>query len=117
MCIRDSLYTTRQVYLRLGEKTKRVERVALSLGGSASDIYLESIKAEHPFMIINKVDPMRWKTWLYNIRDAALASTNEHVYFLVDQEANAMMFYSTQQHGNELLKDIKRALKYSIDHQ
>jgi len=36
---------------------------------------------------------------------------------LIDQEGFAMMSYTTAQHGNELLKDIKRALKYSIDYQ
>ena len=112
-CERD-LYLTRQVHIRLGEKSERVERWAVNLSGEAGRAYLQSIAAEHP------------KLQIMDIPDAAfaelLAGTNapplegpEHFYLLVDQIGFAMMFYTTDQSGNQLLKDLKRVLKYSPD--
>ena len=111
-----NLYTTRQVHIRLSDKSARVERVALNLGGEAGLQYLESIHEAHPYLKILNVNPLRWYQWLDG-SGSGLSGLGEHFYLLVDQEGYAMMFYTQKQHGNELLKDLKRALKYSIDFQ
>ena len=111
----ENFYTTRQVHIRLGEKSARVERYALNLDGAAGEAYLAGIAEDHPQLKTASVDGAQWREW-----SAPLAVYKEdrdnHFYLLVDQEGFAMMVY-TDQHGNDLLKDLKRALKYSIDFQ
>lgn len=119
MCGTDcqqNLYTTRQVHIRLGEKSVRVERVALNIAGQAGLDYFETIKTEHPRLKLVTVTSEQWRNWLHDSGEN-LDAQKEHFYLLVDQEGFAMMTYTTAQHGNELLKDLKRALKYSIDFQ
>lgn len=111
----DNFYTTRQVHVRLGEKGLRVERYALNYGGSAGQRYLDDIKGDHPVLQAATVDSSIWENWSETLAEFT-AQTESHFYLLVDQEGFAMMVY-TDQHGNDLLKDIKRALKYSIDYQ
>lgn len=109
-----NLYTTRQVHIRLGEKSVRVERFAVNAAGEVGQEVFDSLKKEHPLLKLETVDPSVWKMWAKDIGE--LENGDQHVYLLVDQEGIAMMAY-TDQHGNDLLKDIKRALKYSIDYQ
>ena len=111
-----NLYTTRQVHIRLSEKGARLERYALNLGGEKGRAYLESIKSEYPYLKVQDANYLRWFQWIDSAQ-SGLSNLNQHFYFLMDQEGYAMMLYTDQQHGNELLKDLKRALKYSIDYQ
>jgi hypothetical protein len=111
----QNLYTTRQVHIRLGEKSVRVERVAVNLAGQDGSTYLDSIAADHPLLKRVTVTEQQWQQWM------AKAEFNQdmmdrHYYLLVDQEGFAMMEYDTTIHGNDLLKDLKRALKYSIEY-
>ncbi len=111
----EHLYVTRQVHVRLGEKGLRVERFALNHSGAEGSDYLQSIADSHPQLKSVDVSPSEWRRWASQIPLLENFS-DEHFYMLVDQEGYAMMVYSGQ-HGNELLKDIKRALKYSLDYQ
>ncbi|MFL0811261.1 MAG: hypothetical protein K6L76_12660 [Agarilytica sp.] len=111
----DSLFTTRQVHIRLGEKGIRVERYALNYGGESGAKFLDDIALEHPRLQRADVTRAQWREWSAPL-EAFTVNQAKHFYFLVDQEGFAMMVY-TDQHGNDLLKDIKRALKYSIDYQ
>jgi hypothetical protein len=108
VCQRN-LYITRQVHIRLGDKADRVERYAVNIGGSEGAAFLQSIAAEHPGLKSFSVAEDDWHKWL--------AGTNmpvsEHAYLLVDQVGFAMMFYSVQHDGNQLLNDVKRVLRYS----
>ena len=112
----QNLYTTRQVHIRLGEKSTRVERYTVNLAGEIGRQYLESIAADHPRLKNTSADLSAWQSWIQN---AGLTRDIESqpYYLLVDQEGYAMMYYDAEIHGNLLLKDIKRALKYSIDYQ
>ena len=56
-----------------------------------------------------------WRTWQQQL--VLPETVNNHYYLLVDQEGFAMMVYTSEIHGNDLLKDLKRALKFSIDYQ
>ena len=110
----NNMYTTRQVHIRLGEKSERVERFALNAANDIGQRLYDDLKKEHPLLKLENVDPAVWKMWVQDIPE--LEQAEQHVYLLVDQEGVAMMAY-TNQHGNDLLKDIKRALKFSIDYQ
>lgn len=111
VCQRN-LYITRQVHIRLAEKGDRLERFAVNIGGADGESFLQSIKAEHPGMKQFTVSREVWDEWL---RDSNIPDnlTEDHYYLLVDQVGFAMMFYSTRQDGNQLLKDLKRVLRYS----
>ncbi len=110
----NNMYTTRQVHIRLGEKSVRVERFAINAANEVGQGVYDALKEEHPLLKLESVDPSVWKIWAKEIPE--LYQGDQHVYLLIDQEGIAMMAYTTQ-HGNDLLKDIKRALKYSIDFQ
>jgi len=111
----NNFYVTRQVHVRLGEKGTRLERLVLNFGGDANAEFLEGLKSSHPLLRRIDVEPTLWRRWSETLAQYK-RETESHFYLLVDQEGHAMMVY-VDQHGNELLKDLKRALKYSIDYQ
>jgi hypothetical protein len=108
----ENLYTTRQVHIRLGEKAERVERLAVNLGGAAGQEQLDAIQADHPRLKHFSVSREQWQHWL-NGTNVPASLEQDHYYLLVDQEGYAMMFYTAAHHGNELLDDIKRVLRYT----
>jgi len=112
----QNLYTTRQVHIRLGEKSVRVARVAVNIGGDAGAALVAAIEKDHPRMKILNVDGATWAQWVAG-SGSQLDNAVVPYYLLVDQEGYAMMYYTTEQHGNELLEDLKRALKFSIDYE
>lgn len=108
----QNLYITRQVHIRLAEKGDRVERYAVNLGGAAGEDFLRSIQAEHPGLKHFSVPPKTWERWLAG-SNVPNNFTGDHYYLLVDQVGFAMMYYSLQHDGNQLLKDLKRVLRHS----
>ena len=112
----QNLYTTRQVHVRLSEKSSRVERIAINTAGEAGNALLADIAREHPRLKKIDVDPQAWQQWLARSGNT-LNNKQNPFYLLMDQEGFAIMAYTTEQHGNELIKDLKRALKFSIDYQ
>lgn len=112
----ENLYTTRQVHIRLGEKSVRVHRIAVSIAGEQSDDYIANIAKDHPQLKNITVDATNWNEWVAQTNLPAELDA-EHYYILVDQEGYAMMWYTPAIHGNDLLKDIKHALKFSIDYE
>lgn len=108
----DRLFITRQVHIRLGEKSRRVQRYALSLAGEQSDAHLKVLREDHPQLKILSISPGAWSDWLAktNVNQQA-----QNIFLLVDQEGYAMMYYTAEHTGNDLLKDIKRLLKYSYE--
>lgn len=110
----DNLYVTRQVHTRLGEKAPRLERYLINLSGSEGEQYFQQLQKDHPLLQLESVEPATWASW---VAQSPFLQNQEPRpwYLLVDQEGVAMMLYRDQ-HGNDLLADIKRALKYSIDY-
>lgn len=108
----QNLYTTRQVHVRLGEKADRVERYAVNIGGAEGAKFVQALAAEHPLLKSFTVDEKEWQQWLQDANVPADINA-EPYYLLVDQVGFAMMYYGAQHHGNQLLKDIKRVLRYS----
>jgi hypothetical protein len=109
------IYITRQVHIRLAQKSTRVERYFVSLSGSASDAIYEDLLDEHRFLGKLSANGNEWNSWL---ESSGLSIDHETPYYLlVDQEGFAMMQYTAEVDGNDLLKDLKRVLKFSIDYQ
>jgi len=107
------LYTTRQVHIRLDREANRLERVLINLGGANSETLDKALLDRYKPMKKIDVADDEWQRWL---KGAGLELPQGDYYLLVDQEGYAMMLYSNQT-GNQLLKDLKHALKYSIDYQ
>ena len=70
------------------------------------------IKAEHPRLKVLELgeDNIRILQELTAHQDVAAVKA-----ILIDQEGFAMMAYDNHHSGNQLLKDIKRLLKYSYE--
>lgn len=106
----QNLYVTRQVHIRLGDKSERVERYALAIGDAAT-AYLDTIQSEHPKLKTLPVSSEIWYDW--QAGSGLAEQPNGHFYFLVDPQGFAMLKYSDEHTGNELLKDIKRILRFA----
>ncbi|SHF34399.1 hypothetical protein SAMN04487965_1988 [Microbulbifer donghaiensis] len=105
------LYTSRQVHVRLGEKADRVERLLVT-ATPLTDEEQEKLRREHPRLRIVQQPP---ESLLELQQQTALANIAETKLLLIDQRGFAMMAYDNHHSGNELLKDIKRLLKYSYE--
>ncbi|GAB2891989.1 hypothetical protein ACCI51_02500 [Microbulbifer echini] len=105
------LYTSRQVHIRLGEKASRVERL-LVISETLSLDEQEKLKKEHPRLKVLQMNDSS----LHHLQElTAHSSVDEVKALLIDQEGFAMMAYDNHHSGNQLLKDIKRLLKYSYE--
>lgn len=108
----ELLYLTRQVHIRLGDKAERVERFAVNVAGQEGEDYLAQIAKEHPKLQHFTVSREHYDQWLANT-NAPRNLEQQHYVMLIDQVGNAMMFYDSDNSGNQMLKDIKRVLRYS----
>jgi hypothetical protein len=108
----QNLYVTRQVQTRLNDKSERFERYAVNIGGEEGEVFLNKIAADHPQLKHFSVDPQIWSDWLRET-NVPQDINGQPYYLLVDQVGFAMMVYTAKHDGNQLLKDIKRVLRYS----
>lgn len=110
----DNLYLTRQVHVRLAEKAYRVERLILPLDGRISDEMSEFLAQEHPGVEVLYPDSQSLEASLgkTNLAEDPIEAGR---YYLVDQEGFVMMGYTPEHRGKQLLKDIKRLLRYSYE--
>ncbi|MFI2811042.1 MULTISPECIES: hypothetical protein [Microbulbifer] len=107
----ELLYTSRQVHVRLGEKARRVERLLVNTAPLSPE-RREQLAEKHP--------RLRFVTLPAAQLDSLLQGTSHSTIdypsaLLVDQQGYAMMVYNNEHSGNQLLKDIKRLLKYSYE--
>lgn len=110
----ENLYLTRQVHVRLAEKAYRVKRLIMPMDGALDEEMQTFLKEEHP-----------GTEWVRPERAAMMASLKQTNfpgapletgrYYLMDQEGFVMMSYTPEHSGKELLKDLKRLLRYSYD--
>lgn len=105
------LYTTRQVHIRLGDKAHRVERMLVTAEALSEQRHQE-MRAEHPRLRFATADRVQLDRWLASSDHPELGRPSA---LLVDQNGFAMMVYDNRHTGNQLLKDIKRLLKYSYE--
>lgn len=104
----ETLYLTRQVHIRLGNKSGRVERIYLLLDDDLSSTLSEKIKTEHPRLKILRVNRQDWNTLM---SETNVTGDSIGRYFLMDQEGFVMMAYNQEHDGAALLKDIKKMLR------
>ncbi|MBN8429510.1 hypothetical protein JF535_01475 [Microbulbifer salipaludis] len=105
------LYTTRQVHIRLAEKASRVERLLVT-GEPLTELRHGELAGQHPLLRFSSVDMQQVDQWLADSDHAQLVRPS---VLLVDQNGFAMMVYDNRHTGNQILKDIKRLLKYSYE--
>lgn len=105
------LYTTRQVHIRLGDKAHRVERMLVT-EEPLSELHQAELKNQHPRLRFATADRQQLERWLADSDHPRLKRPSA---LLVDQNGFAMMVYDNHHTGNQLLKDVKRLLKYSYE--
>jgi len=110
---RDNLYLTRQVHLRLAQKAYRVKRLLLVEGPLRADT-ADYLEAEHPGVELLRVDA---SAMAQSLAKAGRPGTTQARgdYYLMDQDGFVMMAYNAGHTGEQLLKDIKRLLRYSYE--
>ena len=106
-----NLYITRQVHRRLGEKGERVERIAVNLAGDQGESLLASLAQEHPRLASITMDRAGWASWLSGTNVPDL--NQQHYYLLVHPDGHAILYYTTDDSGNDLLDDIKHGLRFT----
>lgn len=105
------LYTTRQVHIRLGDKAHRLERMLVT-AEPLGEMRHGALKSQHPRLYFATADQQQLDQWLADRDHPELKGPSA---LLVDQNGFAMMVYDNRHTGNQLLKDIKRLLKYSYE--
>ena len=110
----QTLYLTRQVHTRLGNKAGRVQRYYLNRDQQLSAATKERFKVEYPHL---KTVNMTADDFADFIADSNVANADDldQRYFVMDQEGFVMMSYLPRHTGNELLIDLKRLLRYSYE--
>ena len=108
---RDMLYLTRQVHIRVGKNSQRLERLYLLLGDELAPDVKAFLENEHHYLRIIKTSTGDYNRWLSD-SDIQWAEGSARA-LLVDQAGQAMMYYTPEHDGNGLLEDINHLLKYS----
>ncbi len=108
---RHNLYITRQVIRRLGEKSLRVERIAVNLAGEEGISLLADLADEHPLLPHINMERGDWTHWLAQTNVPDLA--RRHYYLLVHPDGHAILYYTRDDSGNDLLDDIKHGLRFT----
>ncbi|MBL4780600.1 MAG: hypothetical protein JKX92_00030 [Porticoccaceae bacterium] len=108
---REFLYISRQVHIRLDKKSQRVKRVFLNLGAPLDAEMQDFLSREHPYLTVVRGDEA---TFLSLIAGGnSLWSASDSRLFVVDQQGVAMMYYSPENEGSDLLRDLKHLIKFS----
>ena len=110
----NTLYLSRQVHIRLGEKARRLERVYLNTANAYSSELSASLSQHHPRLKQLHVSEVSWHQ-IMSETNVAKNVLNGSWLYMVDQEGFAMMTYDQSHQGADMLDDIKRLLKYSYD--
>ena len=108
---REMLYTTRQVHIRVGKNSKRLERLYLLLGDEISPEARQYLTTEHPYLKVVKSRTEDYASWLQGSNTGWQPGVMR--ILVVDQNGRAMMFYGLEHDGNGILEDINHLLKYS----
>lgn len=105
----QNIYTTRQVHIRLSNRGERVQRVAVNLAGAEGEATIAGLSESHPLLTSITVAADDWREW---VSVTNLPEINDqHFYLLVHPAGHAILYYTADHHGNELLQDIKHGLK------
>ncbi len=108
---RSALYLTRQVHVRLEKDALRVERVLLVLGEPPDAETMDWLHHEHPHLTLMQADTAAFTRW-----PAAVAAAWERTaspVFVVDRAGMAMLYFTSEHSGADMLADLRHLLKYS----
>lgn len=109
----ELLFTTRQVHVRLGKYTHRLERFLVATEGGLAAEFHESLKTDHPYLKVVQADKDELIQWLAQTNSPWQPGQGKVI--LVDPEGMAMMVYDTSQTGNDMIEDLDHLLKYSAE--
>lgn len=99
-------YFARQVNVALGKNSDRVQRIVVSEG----DTGLNAITDEYPDLIRVAASMAQFRTAFKNVVEEPVSG---NYIYLMDPNGNIMMFYTLEEAGKPMLKDIKHLLKIS----
>ena len=103
----DTLYSSRQINIRLAKDSDRVVRYLINVDASnLSNISLEKIKNEYPLLNIGKIDSV-------SLPSVITDKLQESPYILFDPLGNGILIYDSTLPSGELLKDLKKVLQNS----
>ncbi|MBL4679790.1 MAG: hypothetical protein JKY88_03580 [Pseudomonadales bacterium] len=102
-------YYARQVNVALGKETKRVKRIMVTTQSSDAAL-IRTLKKKYPDMDLFEVDKSHATNVFSDVVDNFFSG--EYI-FLMDPNGNIMMYYTTENAGHSMLKDIKFLLKVS----
>lgn len=108
---RQMLYITRQIHIRLNKQANRVERAYVSLGEEVDPSFKEFLDQEHPYTLALRTDRERFESWLAGSQ--LDWQPDKQVAILVDPVGRAMMFYTSDDPGTDILLDLEHLLKHS----
>ncbi len=103
----DTLYSSRQINIRLAKDSDRVVRYLINVDESnLSNTSLEMIKNEYPLLNIGKIDSA-------SLPSVITEKLQESPYILFDPLGNGILIYDSTLPSGELLKDLKKVLQNS----
>lgn len=102
-----TLYSTRQVNIRLGKNSARVVRyLLLTQNAKLTDRDAERLSSEYPMLNLGKVS-------LEDLSQEAKDGLPYNSYILFDPLGNGVLMYDVRLPGGELLEDLKKLLQNS----
>lgn len=108
---RSALYLSRQVHVRLEKNALRVERVLLVLGEPPDQETMDWLQYEHPHLTLVRGDTAAFAHW--PAASAAAWSPSASPVFVVDPAGMAMLYFTSEHSGADMLADLRHLLKYS----
>lgn len=108
---KQNLYQSRQVHVRLAKEADRIQRLLVIVSNTPDAALLPEIAANDSGLTIVSVANQAWSA-AFNRSDVANFNNS---LMIVDQDGFAMMAYSPDHSGSDVLDDLKRLLKYSYE--
>jgi hypothetical protein len=108
---REALYLTRQVHVRLARNAGRVERVLLAVDDALDAELAALLEREHPRLRTLLVAPAEFAHWPG--AGQMHWTGGEPRIFVVDPQGAAILYFTPEHEGADLLEDLNHLLKYS----
>ena len=103
----DTLYSSRQINIRLSKDSDRVARYLINIGANnLSKGSLDKISEEYPLLNLGSID-------LDLVPLSITDKLQDSPYILFDPLGNGILIYDSTLPSGELLKDIKKVLQNS----
>lgn len=107
---RSRLVAMRQTWLALGKDARRVQRWYMVTDDTVPEVKL---RAEHPGLRVVRPEDSGDGSLVWALEEAAAGVPDADTIFLVDPRGFVILRYDRQIEASDMLKDLKRLLKYS----